>query len=269
MSSEAETSVRDNQSPVNFTPEQISFFWERVDKNGPMPDQESIHYKGIGNCWNWIAGKNDGRYGLMTLGGKNIKAHRFSWMLVNGAIPDLTGKGIHKTFILHRCDNPACVNPAHLRPGTHADNMREAVERERTPKGDETGPRLHPECMPTGEDHWSKRFPEKWAQMHRNRLKRMAELYRENPSLWKKKRPPKAHVFKLCTSVKTAWEIRAMHFGGGWSQRELGRYYDIGRSVINHIIHGKLGWRSLDEKDVDIRIAVVDHPAELYESPKT
>ncbi len=52
-------------------------------------------------------------------------AHRMAWFLVNGEFD--TSK-----FILHRCDNPACVNPNHLWEGTNADNMKDMAVKERS-----------------------------------------------------------------------------------------------------------------------------------------
>jgi hypothetical protein len=55
-----------------------------------------------------------------------VQAHRVAYQLANGAIP--AGK-----HVLHMCDNPICCNPAHLYLGTNADNVRDRVERSRTP----------------------------------------------------------------------------------------------------------------------------------------
>jgi hypothetical protein len=57
-------------------------------------------------------------YGLFCWKQQTVKAHRASWSIYQGEIP----AGAH---VLHRCDNPPCVNPDHLFLGTHQDNMRD------------------------------------------------------------------------------------------------------------------------------------------------
>lgn len=75
-------------------------------------------------CWLWTASADRYEYGRVSIDGKYCGAHRAAWMLLRGPIP----KGLH---ILHKCDVPCCVNPDHLYPGTHSQNMCDAVRRGR------------------------------------------------------------------------------------------------------------------------------------------
>jgi len=79
-------------------------------------------------CWIWTKSFAQNGYGQLKVFGKMTAAHRFAFELYKGPIP----AGGH---ILHSCDNKACVNPAHLRCGTHQENMREAAERGRMRSG--------------------------------------------------------------------------------------------------------------------------------------
>lgn len=83
-------------------------------------------------CWEWIGGKYPTGYGKISVGfnkhgRRNITyVHRVLWECINGKI-----NGLH---LLHKCDNPSCVNPDHLFLGTHADNMRDMVAKGRNVK---------------------------------------------------------------------------------------------------------------------------------------
>lgn len=88
----------------------------------------------MSGCWLWTGFAPADGYGRIKRpgrGGDVVLAHRVSYELSVGPIPD----GLD---VLHSCDNPACINPRHLHPGTEQDNMREMVARGRnkTQRGD-------------------------------------------------------------------------------------------------------------------------------------
>jgi|SRR5882672_9518475 len=88
-------------------------FWLRVDKSGG-PDA----------CWPWVKSRNEHGYGYTNWGSHATRAHRLAYTLTYGPVP----KGLH---VLHRCDNPPCVNPSHLFLGTHQDNMTDMKNKRR------------------------------------------------------------------------------------------------------------------------------------------
>ncbi len=82
-------------------------------------------------CWEWQRGKVAG-YGYLRSCGRNILAHRASAIAHYGKIPD----GL---WVLHRCDNRACINPDHLFFGTSLDNVRDAISKDRHARGERMG----------------------------------------------------------------------------------------------------------------------------------
>ena len=77
-----------------------------------------------GGCWLWTASRTPSGYGQFFVDGRIIGAHRVAYTLYVGPIEP----GLH---VLHRCDVPACVNPAHLFAGSAADNLRDMTRKER------------------------------------------------------------------------------------------------------------------------------------------
>lgn len=106
-------------------------FWKKVNKTK--------------SCWLWTASKHEFGYGIIgeDHSRNTLKAHRVSWKLANGEIPP----GLQ---VLHKCDNPSCVNPKHLFLGTQSDNVKDMSR-----KGRHVGSRkLTPEQVKWIRKHW-------------------------------------------------------------------------------------------------------------------
>jgi hypothetical protein len=99
---------------------EVERFWANVDRR--QPDE----------CWLWKGALSSTGYGMVGFDGKRQKAHRIAYRLAVGAIAS-------SGFICHRCDEPRCVNPAHLFEGSHADNVRDMMEKDRQNRGERNG----------------------------------------------------------------------------------------------------------------------------------
>lgn len=97
-------------------------FWDKVQTGG------------WDECWLWLGAKNKDGYGNVWVDGKCMLAHRAVWEREKFAI----GEGL---YVLHRCDNPSCVNPNHLFLGTQKDNVRDCAEKGRRNQA-RYGPRI-------------------------------------------------------------------------------------------------------------------------------
>lgn len=88
---------------------------------------EKVQVRGESDCWEWTAATNEHGYGVIRPPGQrtgsNWKAHRVSLMLA--------GHDVEGHNVLHSCDNPPCVNPAHLRLGSLKENVRDVFDRDR------------------------------------------------------------------------------------------------------------------------------------------
>lgn len=138
---------------VNPSGRDIEFFWARVEKNGPFPDQSCGWYNHLGQCWSWSGNVSVKGRPVMDILGESIYAHRVSWVIHFGVIPK-------NLFVLHDCDNKLCVNPEHLHLGTIRDNNHECDLRKRR-------------TFASGDRHWTKIKPEtvrKGARHHKAKL---------------------------------------------------------------------------------------------------
>lgn len=124
-------------------------FWNRVDKGGSIPS----HVPKLGKCWNWKASKDRKGYGICHSGTYD-RAHRVMWKVMLGDIP----AGL---CVLHKCDNPSCVNPDHLFLGTNIDNVKDRQSKGRTARGERHRSVTRPETVPRGEKSGMAKLTEK------------------------------------------------------------------------------------------------------------
>jgi hypothetical protein len=141
-------------------------------------------------CWEWTAGHGGNGYGNVWFAGKRYPAHRASYMAFIGDIsPDLCA--------CHRCDNPNCINPDHLFPGTKLQNNQDRHQKGRSagPKGDKNWQHSHVDLVLKGE----------------------------------------RHPFAKLTDAEVA-SLRKEYSAGGVYQRELAAKYGISRSHVANLV---------------------------------
>ena len=108
---------------VLIDPDPVARFWAKVNRDGPT----MLHMESP--CWVWTGAENGRGYGRLGIGDVWVYAHRHSFILANGPLPEFPGT--HAACVLHRCDNPPCVRPDHLFLGTQRENLADMMRKGR------------------------------------------------------------------------------------------------------------------------------------------
>lgn len=137
-------------------------------------------------CWTWKGSTMNSGYGQIKVFGRMRSAHRFAFELYKGPIPP-------GAEVLHSCDNKRCVNPAHLRIGTHAENMAEAGARGRMRSGP-AHPQFRKRHPRPGQAHPVAVLGKTYAS--KKEAERALGLGAGTVRWWLKNKPEKAHLIQ-------------------------------------------------------------------------
>lgn len=196
-----------------MTEAQLQGYWAQIDKTvGQGP---------LGSCWMWTGRTASAMgYGAYSFNGSTFYAHRLAYKLAYGGDPD-------KLCVLHKCDVPRCVNPAHLFLGTRADNAIDRTQKRRTP---------------AGEKHWTRHQPEKWADVRQQFSERAKE---RNKTFNGENHPTTKLTAEIVREIKTL-------ANEGMGNKELAEKFNVTHSNISAIVLGK-SWKHVEvptrEKD--------------------
>ena len=217
-------------SEVPLPPERLRLFLSHIVRD-PATD-----------CWLWQGTRmhyGHGRVSLCTKGVKFfISAHRISFLLSGRRLTD------EAPCVLHCCDNPPCVNPNHLSPGTQADNNHDMLVKgrqarglkhgrytkpEATARGDRNGSRTKPERLRRGDNHPSRIDP--------SRVPRGAKHWKAIVTEDDVREIRRLAVLaKAMTIPRTPGSIHPL------SHRGIGLRFGITPSAVDRIVHRK-AWK--------------------------
>ena len=197
----------------------IKHFWDRVD------------IRGKDECWEWRGGRQAFGHGRLRVCGRRWLAHRFSYTISFGPIP-------HGLFVLHKCDNPPCVNPNHLYVGTQNDNVQDRVDRDRSAFGEDSGKT----CLTNEQVFDIQRLYNTGNYTQRD----LAARYGVSISCvgniidgkrWVKKQIERTYVRGI-GDIETAEKIRRLSLTG-LSQYAIAKQFGIHQSSVSNIVNNK------------------------------
>lgn len=200
-------------------------FWHYVDRDG------------ADECWEWQAFCNEQGYGYFRHRGENRIAHRLAYQLASRSSPE---------WVLHHCDNPSCVNPAHLYDGDHADNTADMVARDRAARGEDNGDaRLtEPQVVEIRERYAAGATQADLADEYGVTQPAVGLIVRCDT--WEHAGPPDyeppQRSKKQGLDRETAEEIREAYAEGGVTHADVAEEFGITGSMVGYICRGDVSY---------------------------
>lgn len=188
-------------------------FWARCRRGAPE------------DCWPWTAARSKKGYGSVRYQGEVWVASRLAWFLTFGDIPN----GL---CVCHTCDNPSCVNPAHLFVGTVVENNRDRDRKGRTARGMRHGSVTCPEAVARGARNGLVKHPERRPYGRRNGRYTCPERTRRGED----------HSGAKLTSGDVV-RIKQLA-AAGLSQRAIGSEFGVTHGTVGAILRGE-SWRTI------------------------
>ena len=112
---------------IGLPAEQVFPRWDAAERRATHVARFWSHVAKTSGCWNWRGAHHERGYGKCRFLDQHVAAHRLSYELANG--PIAIG-----SYVCHTCDNPSCVNPAHLYLGSALTNNHDTRARQRRPR---------------------------------------------------------------------------------------------------------------------------------------